>query len=208
MFIELAEWLRCPGAHADTYCVVSSEHMKGRDIVRGIVGCPACKAEYVITESVVEFGDHPLCVEGFRADDAEPGDAPNAETLQALLALDGPGGYLVLVGSVSRMAAELVELVDGVHLVGVNVPPDVRPTSHLSVLTAPDTIPLRTSKARGAVISREYAATPWLQEAARVARPGTRIVTLEDVHPVEGVRELATAERLWVGERTSLAQSR
>lgn len=55
MFIELTEMLRCPRDHAESYVVAAPIVMDGRRIVRGVVGCPECKAEFPIVDGVVYF---------------------------------------------------------------------------------------------------------------------------------------------------------
>ncbi len=203
MYIELAEFLRCPGEHGDAYCVLVPEQMEGRTVMTGTVGCPTCQAEYPIHEGTVTFGEHPLVHAGHRADDVIEAPGPNAETLQALLMLDGPGGHVVLVGSAARLATELAALVEGVHFVGVNVPPGVHASPTLSLLTAPSSIPLRTAMARAAVVPAEFNAQPWLNEAARVLRRGGRVVSVGYVAGATTLREVAAAPDLWVGERVS-----
>lgn len=202
MFIELAEHLRCPADHPEAYCVLAPEEMDGRDVVRGTVGCPACRREYSIEHGVVAFGSHPLVRAGDRSDDVLHPALPDESAAQALLSLDSPGGYVVLLGSASRLAAKLAALVEGVHVIGVNVPPDVHVTPTMSVLTAPSTIPLRTSVARGVVVPAEFATNPWLRESARVIRRGARVVCPVDAEAVPELRQVASAPNLWLGERT------
>src|SRR5256886_4597704 len=74
----------------------------------------------------------------------------DAETLQALLDLSGPGGYVVLVGAAARHAVGLAGLMGGIHFVGINAPADVEELPILSLLVCPSMIPLRQTIARGA----------------------------------------------------------
>src|SRR5687768_17696390 len=55
MFIELVESLRCPRPHELTWLVASTLEMAGRDIRRGLLGCPSCSARYPIRDGVVDF---------------------------------------------------------------------------------------------------------------------------------------------------------
>ncbi len=200
MFIELAEFVRCPGGHGEQgYCVVVPDQMSGRRVVRGSIGCPACGREYPIVNGVACFGtpdDRRVVQEA--PDAAAPADPSE---VHAVLALAGPGGYLVLLGSAARHAAPLAELIEGVHFVGVNPPSDVEPGGALSLVTAPDRIPLKSSMARGCVVGAEFAHDPWLAEAARLLLRGLRLVVLrEDVAPA-GVEQLAVGRGMWVGVR-------
>lgn len=196
MFIELADLLRCPAPHAEAHVVVATGEMIGREIVRGLIACPACHAEYRIERRVCRFGaiDH--------AETAEtPADVPDAAALHAFLGLSSPGGYVVLVGSAARAADGLAGLLGGVHFVGVNAPPNVWSSVALSLLEAPATIPVRTAAVRGVVVGGEHAREPWLAEAARVVLPGLRIVVLSNDGSVEGVERMATGPGLWVGQK-------
>lgn len=196
MFIELADLLRCPGAHAEAQVVVATGEMIGREIVRGMIGCPVCHAEYRIERRLCRFG---------AADNAGTAETaavvPDASALHAFLGLSSPGGYVVLVGSAARAAHGLSDLLGGVHFVGVNAPSDVWSSLVISLLEAPATIPLRTSAVRGAVVGGEYAREPWLGEAARVVLPGLRVVVLSDEGSVEGVERMATGPGAWVGRK-------
>ena len=195
MFIELADLLRCPQPHPEAHLVVATGEMIGRSIMRGVVGCPSCHAEYRISQGVCRFGAADA------AESAERSAVPEAQAIQALLFLSSPGGYVALVGSAARAASGLVALLGGVHLVGINAPPDVAQGPMLSLLESPDTLPLRTASVRGVVIGSERAGAPWLAEGARVLLPGLRLVVLSDDASVEGVERMATGPGVWVGQK-------
>ncbi len=201
MFIELAELLRCPNMHEEAYCVLSSHEMEGRSVVRGTIGCPVCKEEYKLVDGVVEFGEDPLLGKHSRSDDITVEELPHPELVEALLSIQGTGGFVVLVGSVTRLASDLGDRIDGTSYVGINPPPDVRESNVLSLLRSSVAIPLKSSMARGVVIGREYAKEPWLGEGARVLARGARLVVAREVAAVAGVTRLAAERGIWVGER-------
>jgi len=201
VFIELAELLRCPGPHSNSYCVLSSDVASGRRVIRGVVGCPVCKAEYAIEDGVVEFGVDPVLGSDSRSDDITTEQMPDSETVQALLALGNLGGYVVLVGSVTRLSGGLAELIGATHHVGVNPPPEVCESSNMSLVRSTQTIPIESSFASGVVIGREYAREPWLSEGARVLADGMRLVVADEGVSVAGVERLVTERGLWVGEK-------
>src|SRR5205807_6958373 len=129
--------------------------------------------------------------------------SPDAQTLQALLDLSGPGGYVVLLGSAARHAVGLASLMGGIHFIGLNAPADVEELPILSLLETDSIIPLRQRMARAAVVGAEAATPSWLAEAGRVLLPGRRLVVeREDVAP-EGMQQLAVGQGVWVGERRS-----
>src|SRR5204862_8338598 len=92
----------------------------------------------------------------------DPPRSPDAQTLQALLDLSGPGGYVVLVGSAARHAVGLAALMGGIHFIGINAPPEVEELPVLSLLACETTIPLRRAIAR-AVVGGPAAADPPLR---------------------------------------------
>ncbi|HXQ29362.1 MAG TPA: hypothetical protein VN848_08840 [Gemmatimonadales bacterium] len=194
MHIELTEMLQCPAPHPPEGLVLSTGTMRGRRVVSGLVGCPACRREYPLVDGVVLFGESP----------SAPAEAPAPDpvALQALLDVDGPGGFIVLVGAAVRDATELAARLDGVHFVGVNPPSGVRESPVLSLLRAPASIPLRARIARGVILGAEAGDPPWLSEAERVLLPGRRLVIEREAPEApSGVRRLAAGDGLWVGEK-------
>jgi len=202
--------LRCPESHEEALLVMSTGEMLGRMVRSGILGCPVCRREYPIIKGVVHFSGNVKRETG----NVEGADAPfpvsrvpfpvDAQTLQALLDLSGPGGYVVLVGSAARHAAGLAELMGGIHFVGVNPPPDAEELPVLSLLRCDTLIPLRAAMARSVVVGSDCAAAPppWLAEARRVLLRGRRLVIEdEQVSAPEGVTRLASGHGLWVGEK-------
>ncbi len=200
MHIELTEMLRCPAPHAETFLVLSTGTMLGRLVRSGVVACPACDREYPIVNGVVHFSATAEVTAPSPA--PAPAPAPDGPTLQALLDLGGPGGYVVLLGRAAGYAAALAGLMGGIHFVGVNAPADLEELPVLSLLRCDTMIPLRRAMARGVVVGSDRAAAAWLAEAQRVLLPGRRLVIeAEHVTPPPGVTRLAAGRGLWVGEK-------
>jgi hypothetical protein len=205
--IELTEMLRCPEPHGEAHLVVSTGEMLGRMIRSGILGCPICRREFAIVRGVVQFSGGEMRDAGGVATDvthpasriAHPVDP---ETLQALLDLSGPGGYVVLLGAAARHAVGLARTMGGIHFVGVNAPDDVEELPVLSLLDCDTMIPLRHTVARAVVVGGDRLGAPWLEEARRVLLPGRRLVVESD-HAVApaGIARMALGQGLFVGER-------
>ncbi len=199
MFIELTEYLRCPEPHDESYCVLAPDEMVGRVVRHGSLGCPICHREYAIVDGIVEFGG-----DGWTDAVAVRGDPghqlPEPQVVQALIGLASPGGYVLLVGSATRLIPSLAQLIGGVHFVGVNPPPDVQATPVLSLLRSATSIPVKTAM-RGVVLGSEHALTPWLDEARRVLLKGQRLVILDEHDHVPALERLAVGQGLWVGEK-------
>lgn len=208
MHIELTEMLRCPVPHQDEFLVLSTGEMSGRMVLSGVVGCPVCHREYEIVNGVVDFRGRGTGHEGRVSGSGStrpPSLAPRpveAQTLQALLDLSGPGGFVVLLGAATRHAVGLAALMGGIHFIGVNPPADAEELPILSLLKTDTGIPLRQAMARGVVVGLDAAMAPWLAEAHRVLLRGRRYVLEHDAVALpEGVTRLAAAEGLVVGEK-------
>ena len=195
MFIELTEILRCPRGHAESYLVAAPIAMDGRRIVRGVIGCPECKAEFPIVDGVAYFAERPAAAAGA----AVP--AYDAAALAAFLNLSGPGGYVVLVGTAARAAAGLAAAAPGVHLVAVNPPPGTTGGPALSVLVA-GSLPVRTAAVRAVALGADHASPAWLREGARILLPGLRLAVEDERAAPDGIAELARGAGLFVGSRT------
>jgi uncharacterized protein YbaR (Trm112 family) len=206
MHIELTEMLRCPEAHREEHLVLSTSEMNGRMIWLGLVGCPVCQREFEIIDGIADFTESVSGKGPARKVRRTPAQASpirvDAQSLQALLDLGGPGGYLVLLGSAARHAGRLAALMGGIHFIGINAPPDVEELPFLSLLESDRVIPLRERMARGVVVGAELAHTPWVAEAARVLLERRRLVIEAEQPEVPAhVRRLAVGDGLWVGEK-------
>ena len=190
--------------------VLSTGEMVGRMVRFGLVGCSVCHKEYLITNGIVDFvgsaeqgpvtpGHRP----GVSRDTISSGSpVPPLVDLQALLELSGPGGFVVLVGDAARHAPGLAALMAGVHFIGINAPPDLEELPALSLLRVGTVIPLRQAIARGVVVGRNLATSPWLVEAHRILLRGRRFVVEHDRPELPiGLEQLAAAKGLWVGEK-------
>lgn len=194
MFIELTDHLRCPADHPESFLVLVPDVMDGRRVLQGTLGCPICHAEYRITDGIADLGVA-----------AQPPAPPAAEStvdaaaILAFLGLEGPGGYLGLVGDASRLAPGLQTLLPGVHLVAVNPPAGTLPTSELSLIWAPR-MPLKARTLRGVVVGRPFASDAgWGADAVRSVLPGLRAAGQGPVPDVVGFELLGSAEGWWVG---------
>jgi hypothetical protein len=200
MHIELTEMLRCPEPHREDAMVLSTGEMVGRMVRSGLIGCSVCRKEYLITNGIVDFVGSGKAAA--TPAPRPPLPAPDAPTIQALLELSGPGGFVALLGNAARHAVGLAGLMAGVHFIGINAPPDVEELPVLSLLRVGSGIPLRQSIARGVVVGADLATSPWLVEAHRVLLRGRRFVVEHDRPELPiGLERLAAAKGLWVGEK-------
>jgi uncharacterized protein YbaR (Trm112 family) len=191
MFIELTDHLRCPAPHEEAFLVLVPDQVRQRDVTSGTLGCLVCGSEYRIEGGIARLATPPFTAAADRGTDAA--------ALQALLGLDGPGGYVALVGGIAAAAAT-GEGFDGIGLVLVNPSADVVAVPpRMSVLEAAG-IPLKSRSVRGVVLGTETAADPgWIAEARRVLLPGRRLVAHGPMPEAAlGLEVLASADGWWV----------
>jgi uncharacterized protein YbaR (Trm112 family) len=194
MFIELTDHLRCPADHDESFLVLLPDRVEGRSVIAGQLGCPVCGRTFALESGVLDTGDSP-------ASDAPGRSVLDPEALTALAGLNGPGGYLTLVGPVADRWAEVAELNPGVALVAVNPGGGVSDAPGVSVLRG-GRIPLRSGSMRGVVLGRPYGADPyWVGEAARVVLPGLRVVGEGADPPADLIDLMASTGGAWVGTK-------
>jgi uncharacterized protein YbaR (Trm112 family) len=195
MFIELAEYLRCPRPHEESFLVLSTGAMKDRHVLYGTIGCPVCHSEFPVVDGIARFGQRPHWPEPAAA-------LPEAGAVHALLALGSPGGCVLLIGSAAGLAPALGTALEGVHLVCLNPVDRMEWDRARSVLHAADYVPLRDAVVRGVVLGAEALVAPWLPEAGRVLLRGQRMVALAESLPVPlGLQMVAAGKGMWVGRK-------
>jgi uncharacterized protein YbaR (Trm112 family) len=196
MFIELTDHLRCPAEHAESFLVLIPDEMSGREVLRGVLGCPVCQREYPIREGVVHFW------EGTAASPEPPaGGAVNAGAIAAFLGLEGPGGYVGLIGEAAGLAPALGAHLPGIHLVAVNPPGGITLDQSISLLLSPG-IPFKRKSLRGIVLGRPFGAEAgWAAGALQAVLPGLRAVGHGPTPGFDGFELLGEAEGWWVGKR-------
>lgn len=160
--------------------------MDRRRVVRGAISCPVCQSDFPIIDGVTYFSPP--------APPAEASGVLTGEAARAFLGLEGAGGYVLLIGSAARLAAELGDA----HVVAVNPPAGVSAPSNLRV---DGMIPLRQPSVRGVIVGAEAAREPWLSEAAAVVLPGLRVVVEREGIEMTGMSVLATGAGVTVLQR-------
>jgi len=192
MFIELTDHLRCPADHDEAYLVLLPGQVEARMVVTGHLGCPVCGRTFQVMAGELDVGG------------AAPGEpAPSvmdASAMVALAGIQGPGGYLVMVGGTAAVWRELMTLNPGVGLVAVNPGSALVDATSVSVVRG-GMIPLKANTTRGVILGPGYGNDPhWVREAARVTLPGLRIVG-EGADPQDWIDIMASADGVWVGTK-------
>jgi hypothetical protein len=184
--IELTDHLRCPRPHPEAFLVLLPDRMDRRRVAAGHLGCAICGWSTAWTDFVPDFGD------GWRSTGTLPFDAAAA---QAMLGIDGPGGWIALAGAAGSLAATLPVLLPGVAFVAVNPPADIEPTEATSVVLS-GAWPLKAHSMRGVILGDD--AARWRDVALATTLPGLRTVGCGEPPAVSAVQVLGSTGGVWV----------
>lgn len=208
MQLELTELLACPRCGPPHGLIAFVERMERRRIDLGHLDCPICEDRHPIRAGTVWFG---AGSEPPAAQDAADADAA-AATAAALLGASS-GGETILFGPGSAaMAAGAADLRPDARVISFGTEParqHDRVYSFVVPELEPRRLPLRDQCLDGVVLAG--VSSGWIGEAARVLRPGARLVVVEPgedadapgaIPPDVSLRVLATDPRAWVAVRT------
>lgn len=193
MFIELIDLLRCPVPHEDSWLVAAFTRMDGRFVRTGKLGCPVCSSTYPIIDGTAHF-------EPAMTGDADlPAPAAEEDVVRdaALLGLTRPGALVVIVGSSAAGAAQLAEMTES-RVIVVNPVARIDEIERVGIVTAGDRIPLADGSADGLIT--DDSSSTLATEAARLLKPGGRIVAVAGADLGARFHELARDERNVVAE--------
>lgn len=201
MFIELVESLRCPRPHEFTWLVASTLEMAGRDIRRGLLGCPSCSARYPIRDGVVDFQtrDGTTPIPDSRPLPSAAGDAEMAMRVAALFDLTSPGGFVVLAGEWAHAAPALLGVVEGVEVLVLNTIVALASGNGISLAHTDGSIPIRPGAARAIALDERHAIH--VGAAARALRQYGRLVAPVGAALPADLEELARDGRDWVATK-------
>ena len=207
MFVELLDKLRCPNPHEDFPLVATSSRTVDRRIIEGVLGCPACGAEYPIQGGAVAFGGEiarpPLASAGGVArplSTIAPGDEATVR-LAALLGLDERGGVYVLDYSSARFTPRLAELAPAAQFIVVSGGDEIEGAG-IVLRGRGRVLPLARGCARGIALDDD--GDDLLRSAVAALAPGGRLVAPAAAALPDGIQLLAKDDDQWVGEREAI----
>ncbi len=204
MYVELIDALRCPRPHEDSWLVAAALETRDRCVVRGVLGCPTCRAEYRVHGGVAAFDQAPGAAGAARAAAHTPPPAPDeALRLAALLGLAGDGGIVAVAGTWDAAVDALLGVAD-VRVLVVDPSHPYAPREPVGAVTGA-WLPVAAASLRGVALDDATAAPERLAAAVAALRPGGRLVAPARARVPDGARELARDERHWVAERDAPA---
>ncbi|MES2524322.1 MAG: hypothetical protein V4617_16610 [Gemmatimonadota bacterium] len=205
MHVELAELLRCPNRHTESWLVLAADRTEARVVLDGTLGCPICGAEYAIRDGVTYFAAPSEMATAVvdAVTSLESGDG--ALRLAALLNVSDAAGTVALVGVPPATARALQALVPMRCL--VVDPPTLSGMvsvleagfAPLAVLYCDGLLPLPRAGLDGVLV--EHPDPRVMSSAVAALRPGGRLVAPVTVDVPMETAELARDAVHWVAER-------
>lgn len=215
MHLELVELLRCPRPHAPSVLVAASDRTSARYVLEGVLGCPECGAEYVISGGVAHFD-----VAAERKQKSAPATTAlshnhteRALRVAAQLGMTEGRSVYALVGFSAGTLLAVRSLVPA-RLMAVN-PLDMEVFGNPSVtlgdapagiVESAQFLPLVSGKFDGVA----FAAVPepaMLDQAVALLKSGGRLVAPALSEVPAGVTELVRDDRDWVATRDAMASA-
>lgn len=196
MYIELIDLLRCPRDHAESWLVAAFRSMDGRVVLEGKLGCPICFSSFPIEGGVADLrvagaSDYDFIAESFAPQHDE------AVRAAALMGLVKPGSLVVLSGESARLAQKVSELTEA-RVIAFNPAMAVAESERVAVVLSNMRFPFASGSVDGIILNESTCA--FVTDAARILRPGGRIVTPLDSLPPGNFRELARDDMVAVFE--------
>lgn len=234
MHVELVDLFRCTQPHESSWLVAAAFDTHERDIVKGLLGCPICSAEYPIHDGVVDFrgaGDSATRTRALQDstgragnDIATPDNAFATATatatsdsaqdaafrLAALLDLDAPGRTVALIGYTVHDVAALVAIVPTrVVLVertgtGADETPWTPPPDTQVARVRCDNHVPIASASLHAIATRESVLP---SNAVELLRANGRIVAPVSAAIPDGANEIARDQHQWLAAREAIVST-
>jgi hypothetical protein len=200
VFIELIDLLRCVRPHDETWLVASFNKISNRFVEEGKLGCPSCSAEYWIRGGLADFSAEvalPECEDERKA--ASHRREELATRAGAYLDATEPGATIALGGLWAYAAQVLSEMAE-VRVLALNAPNGVTESQTVGLVSVGSEIPLAAGSVLGVALDAWFPAA-MIESAARVVRPGGRIVAPANFEPPSGVGIVARDDRYWVAQK-------
>ena len=200
MFIELIDLLRCTQPHDETWLVAAFKTVSNRFVEEGKLGCPTCSAEYWIREGVGDFSGGEQKADSEAARNATGHNREELATrVGAYLDATEPGATVILGGLWAYAAQELSEMSE-VRVLALNAPSEVKESERVGLLRVAAEIPVATASVLGVALDAWFPAD-FAESAARVVRPGGRVVGPARTTVPSGFTVLAHDDKYWVAEK-------
>lgn len=206
MYLELVDSLRCVHVHEDSWLVARADELVDRHIVTGELGCPVCGTRYPVRQGVADFSLGTSISFGSCTHSALA-IGEMALRAAALLGLHESGGLVVLTGTWTAAADQILEMAERVMLLALAYSPELESGGALSLARIAGVMPLAAGSVRGIALDAAHATPSLLAGSERCLAPGARLIAPASAPIPATLRELARDDEHWVATASSATRS-
>ena len=205
----LTDRLTCPRCGPDFGLILLAHELADRVVKEGLLGCPNCRDGYAIQDGFGDLRAPPRrAMEAGLAGAFGSHDVAEAERLAALIGVARGPGTVALVGRLAGYGPAISRLTEDLQVVGIDADLSEWPADpSWSRIVARPGMPFFSRSLRGVAIDGRLG-RQWIDEAARVVAPMSRVVVthasggacewLEEA----GLRVMASEEETVVAARS------
>lgn len=206
MYAALSDVVTCPRCGPAFGLIMLAERMADRRAYEAWLGCPNCRERYRIEGGFADlrFGAAPA------TGVAEDPSVEEAARLAALLGVEAGPALVLVVGAGAVNAPLLADLVEALEVVAAwsGLAGEAERVGVSRFATPAGVLPYRSASMRGVALTDD-ASVAWIEEAARVVMPRSRVVVANGTPEVSerltraGMSVLAQDARATVAQRTA-----
>lgn len=206
MHLLLTDRLTCPRCGPEFGLILLAHELTDRRVQEGVLGCPNCRDAFPIQAG---FGD--LRAPPRRALDVGLAgtfgshDAAEAERIAALIGVARGPGTVALVGGLAGCGPAIAGLTEDLQIVGVDADLSTWPAdpSWSRIVSRPG-LPFFSRTLRGVALDGRLGRL-WVDEAARVVAPMSRVVVTDAAAETSAWLEDAGLEVVGAEDKTVVA---
>ncbi len=193
MHLALTDRLVCTRCGLGFGLVLLARDVRDRRVHEGILGCPKCSERYPVVEGFADLRLPPREPLPSSSEIPDPAPVGPEDTIRlgALLGVTEGPGTVLLWGPAAEHAQGLADLIEGIEVVGSSENLGGSGERHgVSRIVTGSEMPFYSDTFLGVVISGKMEEAE-VGEAARVLRPGGRLVLLDGISDaIQGVSGL------------------
>ena len=180
MHLLLTDCLTCPRCGPEFGLILLANELTDRVVREGVLGCPNCRDSFSIQAGFGDLRAPPRrALEAGLVGAVGCHDAADAERIAALIGVARGPGTVALVGGLAGYGPTIADLTEDLQIVGIDG--DLRewpPDPSWSRIVAGPGLPFFSRSLRGVAIDGRLGRR-WIDEAARVVAPMSRVVVTD-----------------------------
>lgn len=180
MHLLLTDRLTCPRCGPEFGLILLADELVDRIVHEGVLGCPNCRDSFSIQAGFGDLRAPPRgALEAGLAGAFGGHDVAEAERIAALIGVARGPGTVALVGGLGGHGQTISSLTEDLQVVGIDADLSEWPSDpSWSRIVAGPGLPFFSRSLRGVAIDGRLG-RPWIDEAARVVAPMSRVVVTD-----------------------------